>query len=170
MIIFLKTFWQMGAYFGFFMGIFFAFQYGWEEGLLGGAFGGFFFGLWMGFFAYLGSLKYTRNRPLNVAEKLIEEGPANYLGESGWIYLTDSRLFFVSPKTTIKPDEFTVPLSEIVSAETNRTFGVLPNKLTIHLRNGKREEFISFDARSWVKKIKSASKLSLEAPRENLYL
>jgi hypothetical protein len=166
----LKTFWQMGAYFGFFMGIFFAFQHGWEEGLLGGALSGFFFGLFMGFFAFLGSIKYTRNRPLNAAEKLIDEGPANYLGDFGWIYLTDSRLFYVSPKLSLEPDGLSFPLSDIVSAETNRTFGFLTNKLTLHLRNGKREEFVSLDARSWVSKIKSASKLSLEAPRENLYL
>ena len=160
----------MGAYFGFFMGIFFAFQYGWEQGLLGGAFGGFFFGLWMGFFAYLGSLKFTRNRPLNAAEKIIEEGPANHLGEAGWIYLTDSRLFYVSPKLSLKPDELSFPLSDIVSAEINRTFGLLPNKLILHLRDGKREEFISLDAYNWVNKIKRASKLSLAAPHENLYL
>ena len=154
----------MGAFYGFFMGIFFGFQYGWEQGLLGGAFSGFFFGLFMGFFAFLGSLKYTRNRPLNVAEKLIEEGPVNHLGEAGWIYLTDSRLFYVSPKLSLKPDELSFPLSDIVSAETNRTFGLLPNKLTLHLRDGKREEFISLDAYNWVNKIKSASKLLIEAP------
>ena len=152
---FFKTFWQTGLPFGILMGLFYAFQYGWKEGAFLSLFSGVLFGLLMASFVKFQSRKFTKNRPLSADEKLVREGSANHQGNGGWIYLTDSRLFFVSHKINIKNEELSIPLSEIVSVEKGRSLGVFPNQLILNLKNGRAEKFVVQDARSWIAQIES---------------
>lgn len=165
MIFFLNMFWQYGLPFGIAMGLLGAYDHGWERGLTVGAFAGFSYGLIMATVAYLKSLRYIKNRPLAPDEKLIEEGQASYLKKRGWIYLTSSRLFYVSDKLNITGDELSFPLSEIESAERGFTLGIVPNKLILNLKNGQREEFIVQTPKNWANRIKTISGLMLKAPR-----
>lgn len=159
----------MGLFFGFWMGLVFAFQYGWKEGIFAGSFGGFFYGLLMAVFVYLQTRKFMKNRPLSRDERLIHEGPASNRGKGGWIYLTDSRLIFASHKITLINDEISIPLAEIILAERNRSYGVIPNKLILNLRNGETEEFVAQNVKDWINLINRATNLQIETARA-LYL
>ena len=152
---FFKTFWQTGLPFGILMGIFYSFQSGWKGGALAGLFSGVLFGLMMAGFVKFQSRKFTQNRPLSADEKLIKEGSANHQGTGGWIYLTDSRLIFVSHKINIKNEELSIPLSEIVSIEKGRSLGIFPNRLILNLKNGRAEKFVFQDAKNWIHQIES---------------
>ena len=163
---FLSAFWQNGLPFGISMALGYALFNSWEKGLTYGAFGGFAYGLLMASIAYFNSLKYTRNRPLLSNERLIEEGPANYHLNRGWIYLTNTRLFFVSEKISLITQELSIPISEIMSAEKGRTYGVISNKLILNLKNGDSEEVIVPNPKNWVNRIKKISNLLSEAPRD----
>ena len=166
MIFFLTAFWQTGLPFAIMMGLFYSFQYGWRDGLAYGAFGGFLFGLCMASFLYFQTRKFRENRPLDADEKLIWEGPANHHGNGGWLYLTDSRMLYLSHKVNIKTHELEFPLADVVSVERGRTLGVIPNKLILNLRNGKREEFGVQSVKNWVGRIERESKLLNGQPRK----
>lgn len=166
---FLRIFWQTGLPFGLMIGLFYAFQYDWKEGLAAGAFGGVFFGLLMAAFMHFQSRKFRQNRPLSPDEKLIHEGAANHRGNGGWIYLTDSRLHYVSHKLNFKAGEMSIPLDEIILPEKGRSFGVIPNQLILNLRNGKTEKFVVQNVQGWIDQINRASDLQIEAARD-LYL
>lgn len=157
MVSFLVTFLRTGLLFGLFMGIAFSLMDGWRSGVWSGLWAGILFGLIMALFVQYQSRKFTQNRPLLSGEKLIKEGPANHLitgeGVGGWIYLTDSRLFFVSHKINVQSHELALPLDEIIIAEKARTLGILSNKLSVTLKSGKVENFVVNDAKSWVREL-----------------
>lgn len=158
MISFFKTFLRTGLLFGVGMAIAFSLFDGWKSGIPAGLGSGILFGLIMALFVQYQSKKFTQNRPLLSSERLIKEGPANHFlngeGVGGWIYLTDSRLFFVSHKVNLQNHELALPFDEIVIAENSRTLGLIPNKLSLTLKNGQVENFVVKGAKSWVKEIK----------------
>jgi hypothetical protein len=150
---FFKTFWQAGLFFGFFMGVFLSLIYGWKDGVWTGFFTGVLFGLSMGLFVSYQARKFTRNRPLSANEKLIKEGPANHHGNGGWIYLTDSRLFYISHKFNINNQELSIPLSEIATVEKGHSLGVISNQLILNLENGQTVKFVVQGVKSWINQI-----------------
>lgn len=154
---FVKTFLRAGLFFGIFMAIYLSLSDDWRRGIPLGLLSGVFFGLIMASFVQYQSRKFTKNRPLLSGEKLIKEGPANHFlkgeGVGGWIYLTDSRLFFVSHKLNVQSHELVLPFDEIIIAENSRTLGILSNKLNLTLKNGQVEKFVVNDAKSWVKEL-----------------
>jgi hypothetical protein len=152
---FFKTFLQMGIPFGLIMGVFYAFQYGLKMSLVIGAFAGFFFGLFIALVSHFQSKKFTSNRPLQEDEKLLKEGHANYQSKSGWIYLTDSRLLFVTHKLNIKNHELSIPLAEIVSVLVGKSLVFFSNRLIVNLKNGQVERFFVNDAKGWKKQFDS---------------
>ena len=158
MVSFFKTFLRAGLLFGLAMGIFGSASEGWKSGVYSGLISGIFFGLIMALFIQYQSKKFTQNRPLLSGERLVKEGPANHFlnGEAvgGWIYLTDSRLFYVSHKVNFQKHELALPFEEIVIAANSRTFGIIPNKLSLTLKSGRVENFVVNNAKSWVKELK----------------
>ena len=156
---FFSLFLKAGLPFGLMMTIFFSLIYGWQNGLISGLASGFLFGLILAVFAVYQSSKFTKNRPLLPNEKLIKEGPANHFlnaeGIGGWVYLTDRRFYFKSHKGNIQNHELTIPLQEIVDAEKTNTFGIIPNRLSLNLRNGKTEKFLVKGAKEWVNVLKT---------------
>lgn len=158
MAYFFRTFWQAGLPFGILMGIFYSFLYGWENGAWAGLFAGVLFGLILGLFVSYQSRKFTQNRPLREDEKPVKEGPANHQGNGGWIYLTDSRLVYVSHKFNLNDHELSIPLSDIAAVEKGRSLGVIPNQLLLNLKNGKTEKFVVQGVKRWIDQMQSLLK------------
>lgn len=172
MWVFLNAFWRSGLNVIIFFGLVQIYIKGWETSWLLVALVGFFAGFIAGIIAYEKSRKFTENRPLMVDEILIEEGTAAYGEKTGWFYLTNKRFFFIAvdEKPTIqspfKPngESFSIMFSEIVSAETEYSFGVIPKRLILNLKNSAREEFTVDNTKHLVKQINKASGLFLKAP------
>jgi hypothetical protein len=152
---FFKTLWQTGLPFGLFMGIFFSLLWGLNDGVWAGLLAGVLFGLFMALFVSYQSRKFTQNRPLSSGEKLIREGPANHQGSGGWMYLTDTRLFYVSHKFNLNKHELSIPLADIAAVEKARSLGIIPNQLLLNLKNGHAEKFVVQEVKSWVNQIQS---------------
>lgn len=156
---FVSTFWKTGLPFGLLMGVFFVFGYGWLLGAVSGVVSGILFGaVFAGFVSYQSS-RFAKNRPLMPEENLIKEGGANHFlnGEAvgGWIYLTNSQLFFKSHGANLQNHELTIPLTEIDFVEKANTFGIIPNQFRLTLRDGQVEKFVVNGAEDWVKIVKT---------------
>ena len=170
---FLDAFWRTGLFASILFGLYQFYDKGWETSWLTVALVGFFAGGAAGLIAYERSRKFTEDRPLTADEILIEEGVAGYQEKSGWFYLTNTRFFYVLPgeKLTIQPQlnpidgSFSIPLSEIVSAETKYALGIIPKRLILNLKSGTREEFVVDNVKHLSKQITKASGLLLKAPR-----
>jgi GRAM domain len=152
--IFLRTFWKASLFFGLIMALYLSIRSDWQTGLLMGLRLGLLFGLLAGVFVAYQAKGFTENRPLLPNEKLIKEGGANHFikmeSVGGWIYLTDSRLYFKSHCSNIQNHDISIALEEIVKVEKVNTFGVIPNQLRLTLRSGKIERFVVSAASEWV--------------------
>ena len=163
----------MGLIYSILFGLYQVYDKGWETNWFHVALVGFAAGCIAGLIAYEKSRKFTEERPLMVGEVLVEEGFAACYEISGWFYLTNTRFFFITSydKPTIrspfKPsgETLSIPLSEIVSAETEYKLGIIPKKMILTLKNGTREEFAVDNTKHLVKQINRASGLLLKAPR-----
>jgi hypothetical protein len=157
MLSFFKTFLKLGVPFGIWMGIWFWFLHDWQRAIKSALVCGFLFGLFMALFIEIKSRKFTQNRPLSTDEKLIKEGAANHflngVAVGGWIYLTDKRLYFKSHNLNFQNHELPIPLEQIVKAEKSNTFGIIPNKLLLTLRNGTTEKFVVSGVKQWVENL-----------------
>jgi hypothetical protein len=157
MVSFFTTFRRTGLLFGFVMALIYTLLKGWQTGLTIGLLSGTVFGFSMAVFVHFQSKKFTQNRPLLPDEKLVKEGPANHKLKSeatgGWIYLTDSRLFFVSHKINLQNHNLAIPLAEIGAVEKGKSFTLIPNQLQVNLKNGQIERFIVNDVKSWINEI-----------------
>jgi GRAM domain len=156
---FFGNFWKAGLPFAIAMTIVFAFSYDWMTGSISGILSGIFFGVAIAAFIAYQEKKFTSDRPLKPDEKLIKEGRANHFyngeGVGGWIYLTDSRFFFKSHSSNIQNHALTIPLREIDFVEQSKTFGIIPNQLTLTLRDGQVEKFVVSGAKDWVATLKN---------------
>jgi hypothetical protein len=158
MKIFLDTFWKAGLPFGVIMTLFFVLSSDWVSGLITGLVSGCLFGAIMAGFVAFKAQKFTADRPLEPDEKLLKEGPANHSvgGEAvgGWIYLTDRRFYFRPHGANVQNHEYIVPVSELAEAEKGNSFKIIPNRLTIQLKNGEVENFVVKNVGSWVEAIR----------------
>lgn len=156
---FFSNFLKAGLPFGVIMGVVFSLVYDWMTGTIGGILAGILFGVTIALFVAYQSKKFTENRPLKPDEELIKEGGANHFfnGEAvgGWIYLTNSRLFFKSHNSNLQNHEITIPIREIDFAERANTFGFIPNQLRLTLRDGQIEKFVVKGSKDWVNSVKN---------------
>lgn len=92
-------------------------------------------------------------------EHVIRHGPANHFkgieAVGGWLYLTDTRLFFRSHGFNVQNHELSVPLADLVGVDACRTLGIVPNGLRLSLRD-RTERFVVENRRAWVTAIGSA--------------
>jgi hypothetical protein len=100
--------------------------------------------------------RLTRADPRRPGERLFAQGPANHLrgweAVGGGLYLTDRRLLFRPHRFNFHRTEASIPLDEILRAETRATGGVIPNGLWITTPSG-TERFVVGDRTGWVLEI-----------------
>lgn len=128
-----------------------------------GAAGGIPFGLLLA--SFQGSLRRNAaaSRLIMPGERALHAGVANHLvqGESagGYLWLTDARLLYVSHEVNFQPHELAIPLGEIRDVRPARTFGLIPNGLTVTTLDGATERFVVERRGEWVRKIQAARKV-----------
>ena len=154
-----RTFLLMWLAFGGFMGAFFTFQYGPRIGVPSGLASGLLFAGFMSAFGLSQASKSKGQCLLMEGETLLKDGPANHFvraeGVGGWLYLTNSRLYFRSHRFNIQNHELSIPLDQIVHVKTSLTLGIIPNGVTVETPTGV-EKFVVQGARVWVEGIGQA--------------
>ena len=100
------------------------------------------------------------NIELRNDETLIKQGSANHW--QGWeavggrLFLTDQRLIFKSHRLNVQRHETSMELGEVVSIKPRNNFLLVPNGVSIFLRNGYEERFVVWSRRDWITKIRQA--------------
>ena len=150
---FIKTLLIQGIPFGLVMGVTFSFMGAKESAVIGGFASALLFCGMMAFFSSKLQKKFAGRLSLENAEHLVAEGPANHMqrgeGVGGWLYLTNTRLTFVSHKANIQVHSFTAPFEEIIGVEPKRSVGILPNRLLVRTTKGD-ELFVVNDRAKWL--------------------
>ena len=93
-------------------------------------------------------------------EKILKEGPANHFkgAESvgGQLCLTNLQLFFKSHSLNVQTHAESYPLSEIVRLTPRNTLGIVPNGISVFLKDGREEKFVIFGRDEWMRLINAA--------------
>ena len=93
-------------------------------------------------------------------EHVLWEGVANHFvegeGVGGYMWLTDSRLLFVSHRANVRPHELTIPLHEVREVRAARTLRLVPNALNVDTASDTTERFVVEDRGAWAREIQHA--------------
>ncbi|MCX6036777.1 MAG: hypothetical protein NTW99_02575 [Chloroflexi bacterium] len=92
-------------------------------------------------------------------ETIIKEGSANHFkgleSVGGKLYLTNLRLVFKSHAINIQGHEESYRLDDIISVLPRNTLGIVPNGMTLILKDGREEKFVVNERQDWMNRIKS---------------
>lgn len=97
------------------------------------------------------------NIELRNNENLIKQGAANHW--QGWeavggrLFLTDQRLVFKSHSFNVQRHETSIELEDVAFAKPRNNFLLVPNGMSIFLRNGHEERFVIWGRKDWINKI-----------------
>ena len=145
---------QMGLCVGIGVAVFFAVRSGiWYEGLAPGFLAGAMFAAVMSWFAKRQASQLTLQRPDFSNEKVILEGAANHFtgtaGTGGYLFLTNSRLLFLSHREKVQNHELSIPLDEIESVDAGKTLGMVSNGLVLKRNAEITERFVVHEHERW---------------------
>lgn len=73
----------------------------------------------------------------------------------GKLYLIQDALVFISHVFNIQRHELAIPISEIAELVLTKNMGLVPNGLTVRLKNGMAEKFVVNKRKVWVEKIEA---------------
>ena len=94
---------------------------------------------------------------LNSGEAIHFQTTANHFkgieAVGGFLCLTDKRLLFKSHNLNIQKHELSISLSDIVSVDKYKTFGLMNNGFTVNLGDHKTEKFVVKKAKQWIENI-----------------
>ncbi len=94
---------------------------------------------------------------LQTGEKIVKKGFANHFKENvaagGMLFLTNKRIVFKTHKMNMGVYELPIPLNQIASLRKSNTLFIVPNGLSIELKNGKTEKFVLWGRSGWISKI-----------------
>ena len=100
------------------------------------------------------------NIELRNNEGVIKQGSANHW--QGWeavggrLFLTGQRLIFRSHTFNVQRHETSIELEEVAFVKSRNNFLLVPNGMSIFLRNGQEERFVIWGRRDWITKIRQA--------------
>lgn len=100
------------------------------------------------------------NIELRNNESVIKQGSANHW--QGWeavggnLFLTDQRLVFRSHSFNVQRQETSIELEEVAFVKLRNNFLLVPNGMSIFLRNQQEERFVIWSRKDWVNKIREA--------------
>lgn len=109
-------------------------------------------------------LPVSRSTPgaveIQAGERLLKEGMANHFkgieAVGGKLQLTDRQLIFRSHAFNIQTHQESYPLESITVVKPRNTLGLVPNGLTVGLRDGREEHFVLFGRGEWMRAIMEA--------------
>lgn len=117
-------------------------------------FGGLAFGVGVGSFLRAQQRAFEASQPHYEALGLVHDGPASHLqgrvANGGWLWLTEDRLEFAPHGYNGTNAPWSVDRREIQSVEPGYSAGVIPNRITVHLRGGWTERFVVQDRSAWL--------------------
>lgn len=97
-------------------------------------------------------------------ETISKEGLANHFkgieSVGGKLWLTNIRIFFKSHPFNFQTHEESYFLNDIVSVQPVNTFNIIPNGISITLKDGRVEEFVVNQRQDWLNKISSQLAIS----------
>lgn len=145
---------QMGLCVGVGVAVFFAVRTGtWYGGIAPGFLAGAMFAAVISWFAKRQGSRLTLQRPSFSNEKVILEGPANHFsgtsGVGGYLFLTNTRLLFLSHREKVQNHELSIPLDEIESADAGKTLGMISNSLVVKRTSDLTERFVVHEHERW---------------------
>ena len=100
------------------------------------------------------------NIELRNSESLTKQGSANHW--QGWqavggkLFLTDQRLVFRSHSFNVQRHEISIELEEVAFVKLRNNFLLVPNGMSIFLRNGQEERFVIWSRKDWITTIRQA--------------
>ena len=150
---FIKSFLMTSIPFGIIMSLIFAFNSDWSLAIYTGLMGGVFFGLAIAIFSNSQWVEDSSRPEIPIDEQIIKDGPASHFkgfeNVGGWLFLTDSRLIFKSHSFSFQNHELSIPLNEVVDAQSVLTMKLIPNGLKVEMRDGHSERFVVEGSREW---------------------
>jgi hypothetical protein len=95
------------------------------------------------------------NTALEQGETVVKEGAANHFkgaeAVGGKLYLTNRRLIFESHAFNVQTHTTVWPLTDIAAAKPRNTLGIVPNGMSVTLKNGGEERFVVNGRGDWMK-------------------
>jgi hypothetical protein len=86
-------------------------------------------------------------------EALLHQSNANHFvgieGVGGLLVLTSARLLFQSHQLNVQKHRWEAKLSDVASFQRRKTGGLIPNGLSVVLRNGEEHRFVVMGAADW---------------------
>ncbi len=150
---FVKSFLVTSIPFGIIMSLIFAFNSDWSLAVYTGLIGGVFFGLAMAFFSNSQWVEDSSRPEIPIDEQIIKDGQASHFkgfeNVGGWLFLTDSRLISKSHSFNFQNHELSIPLNEVVDAQSVLTMKIIPNGLRVEMCGGQSESFVVEGRREW---------------------
>lgn len=156
-----KSWLTMALLYGLPMGLLFS----WQEGrpmiaIPAGLIAGAVFATILSGFASRQTQKLQAESPDFGSEDTLHAGPANHFkgleAVGGHLWLTSQRLHFRSHKMNLQNHEWSTPLADIVSVQTSKSLGIIPNGLRVRLSSGEEHRFVVHENKRWVNDITQA--------------
>lgn len=101
-------------------------------------------------------------QPQDESEELIGKFTANFMqgvgGVAGRIILSNQRVLFEAHKINVQSARLEIPLSAIESIVPSKTFGIVPNGLTIRCHSGEEYQFVVWGRKQIISKIEGCRK------------
>jgi len=157
-----KAWWNMvflsGLLYGLPMGVVFSllagnWKLGFPLGLIAGVMFGVVFTMATRWFSDRQIDRCQQQTPDLGDETIQLEGPANLFrgkeGVGGYLWLTESRLLFRSHRLNVQSGPWETSVSEIASAQSTKTMGLLDNGLQVQLSSGDKVRFVVNKNRFW---------------------
>lgn len=157
---FIKNFFLSGLPFGVAMGALFTVMYGTKTGLTGGILSGILFGLAIAaFIAWMNSRIASVQAAHLKDQHVLRAGLANHMlggiSIGGWLFLTDTKLYFVPHGLNAQRGKLTIPLKDVTSADTFLAIGFIPNGLRVTTKDGE-ESFVVNRHKAWKRAVERA--------------
>ncbi len=135
------------------------------SGLIGGSAGGFFFGWVMNRFANSKVVDQQTQIELREGESILFETGANHFrgaeAVGGKLYLTNQRVVFKSHSFNFHNEAFSLELHDLEQVNLHKTLGMLPNGLTITLKDNRKEKFVVQQPKEWIRMFSKTPGLTL---------
>ena len=88
---------------------------------------------------------------------LLHRGLANHRAgnemRGGFLLLTDEELVFIPHRMNLQTRTLAIPLASIIAANTGKTLGIVPNRLSVTLKTGTKEMFVVWGNQAWQERL-----------------
>lgn len=150
----LQTAISAGVPFAAMMALFFYWKYG-PFGAIAGLVSGIGFGICIAIFVERQRVGLEQKDQIFEDEAVLFQGPANHFkngeGRGGWLVLTETKLAFRSHGKNLQNQPLDVYINEMSGLVRGILGRLIPRKLSVALKSGKRETFVVTQRGEWTR-------------------